>query len=49
MVTTGDICISAVAQTRPDRELVAPEMFGSLPWAGFRNAADQNSQGQRIQ
>ena len=30
MVTTGDIYISAVAQTRPDRELVAPEMFGSF-------------------
>src|SRR5258706_9185494 len=29
MVTAGDICITAVAQTRPDQELVALEMFGS--------------------
>jgi hypothetical protein len=31
MVTAGDIYITAVAQSWPDRELVALEMFGSLP------------------
>ena len=31
MVTTADICITAVAQTRPDQELVAVEIFGSFP------------------
>jgi hypothetical protein len=31
MVTAGDICTTAVAQTRPDQELVALEMFGQVP------------------
>jgi hypothetical protein len=35
MVTAGDICITAVAQTRPDQELVALEMFGSLLGQGL--------------
>ena len=35
MVTAGDIYIAAMAQSRPDRELVALEMFGSLPEQGL--------------
>src|SRR6478735_10024305 len=35
MVTAGDIYIASMAQSRPDRELVALEMFGSLPERGL--------------
>jgi len=35
MVTAGDICITAMTQSRPDQELLALEMFGFFARARF--------------